>query len=271
MVGRVKSMVTGLVVGAGLALAVPAWANTGAGAFGPGEQSTYRVHWLGLTAGTTRITVGAQMEKFGRPVWPLVAIGQTEAFFRVYPIRSRFVSYWDAAAQSTVGSDLFQDEDKDRRRVHIRLRSQEGKAEVRKQREGPAPQESTVDVPVGVTDVAAATFALRNKPFIVGQSYEMPIFTGSRTLTMRATVEGVEQRNTALGRRDLYKVRVETSFEGKLASKRDLYAYFTMDAARVPVRIEADLVLGKVVAELSDYKRGRQVTVSAEASLAPPR
>jgi hypothetical protein len=257
----------GLVLCVGLALGGPARAQ--GSAFGPGEQSTYRVRYLGFTAGTTRITVGAEMEKFGRPVWPLVAIGQTESFFRVYPIRNRFISYWDTNRQTTLGSDMYQDEDKDRREVRIRLISEENKAEVFKQREGQEAQEQTVEVPAGVMDVAAATFSLRNKPFRVGDRYEVPIFTGSRVLSMKSEVLGVEVQDTPMGRRPVYKVRVETSFNGKLAAKRDMFAYFTADAARVPVRIEADLVLGKIVAELSDYKQGRQV--SAAAAALPPR
>jgi Protein of unknown function (DUF3108) len=252
----VRSRLLSTVLLAGFALAAPARAQ--ASSFGPGEQSTYRVHWLGMTAGTTRITVGAEMEQWGRQVWPLVAIGQTESFFRAYPIRNRFISYWDAGSQTTVGSEFQQDENKDRRRVRIRLNAQDGKAEVLRQKHGDEAQQSLVDVPPGVMDVAAATFALRNKPLAVGQSYEMPIFTGSRLLTMRAEVVGTGELESPLGRRPVFKVRVETSFGGKLASRRDMFAYFTADEARVPLRIEADLVLGKVVAELTDYKEGRR-------------
>ncbi|MCI0672538.1 MAG: DUF3108 domain-containing protein [Myxococcaceae bacterium] len=260
MLGRSRVVLTALLAGCVLVAAEPARAQ--ASAFGPGEQSTYRMHWLGITAGTTRITVGAQTEQWGRPVWPLVAIGQTESFFRVYPIRDRFISYWDTQTQSSVGSEFHQDENKVRRRMRVRFNAAEGKAMVLKQKEGQPSHEATVDVPPGVTDVAAATFALRNKPLAVGQRYEMPVFTGTRVITMRADVVGTETLDTTLGRREVFKLRVQTEFTGRLASRRDMHVYLTMDEARVPVRIEADLVLGKVVAELSDYQEGRRMAVA---------
>ena len=70
-------------------------------------------------------------------------------------------------------------------------------------------------------------------------------------------MEARETLTTALGKQEVFRMRVYTEFSGKLASKRDMTACFTADGRHVPVRIEAELVLGSIVAELTDYKQGK--------------
>jgi hypothetical protein len=252
-----------LVVAA--ALAGPSALAESTSAFGPGEQSTYRVHYLGLEAGTAQITVGTETKQWGTSVLPIVTFARSSSALAFYPIRDRFVTYWDPASDRSVGSDLFADENRSRRRLRIKLDHQAGKAMVVKQKEGEAERTSTHDVERGTFDIAAATFALRNKPLAVGRSFEMPIFTGAQKFTLKATVESMETIPTALGKRETYRVRVQTAFGGKLESKRDLVAWFTTDEARVPVRVDAEFVLGTLRAELADYKSGQRYATGVPA------
>ncbi|MHA7632399.1 DUF3108 domain-containing protein [Corallococcus sp. M7] len=231
-------------------------------AFGPGEQAQYRVRYLGLTAGTATVTVGAPMTQWGQSVWPIVSTAKSDDLVGVYPIKSRFVSYWDAGTQRVTGSDLHSEENRKRRRQRIQLSADGAGAKVIKQKESDPPRESEHTLPEGTMDVAGATFALRGQELVVGRSYSYPVFTGSKQFTMSATVEGRETVTTPAGARDAWRVRVHTDFGGKLESKRDMVAYLSADAHQVPVRIEADFALGTVVAELTDYKPGRVVTVA---------
>ena len=254
-----------LVVAA--ALAGPSAHAEAMSAFGPGEQSTYRVQYLGLEAGTAQITVGTETQQWGTSVLPIVTFARSSTALAFYPIRDRFVTYWDPVSDRSVGSDLVADENRSRRRQRIKLDHQAGKAMVMKQKEGEAERTSTHDVERGSFDIAAATFALRNKPLAVGRSFEMPIFTGTQKFKLKATVEAKETLpTTALGQRETYRVRVQTAFGGKLESKRDLLAWFTTDESRIPVRIDAEFVLGTLRAELADYKSGRKYATGGAAA-----
>ena len=63
-----------------LCAAWPAFAVTSLPqAFGPGEQTSYEVTWLGVPTGTAQVTVGWKMEQFGQPVWPILCVGETSA------------------------------------------------------------------------------------------------------------------------------------------------------------------------------------------------
>ncbi|RKH66072.1 DUF3108 domain-containing protein [Corallococcus llansteffanensis] len=233
-----------------------------AAAFGPGEQAQYRVKYLGLTAGSATVTVGAPMTQWGQSVWPIVALAKSDDLVGVYPIKSRYVSYWDASAQRVTGSDLHSEENRKRRRQRIQLTADSKSAKVIKQKESDPPRETNHELPDGTMDMTGAAFALRNKDLTVGTTYTYPVFTGSRHFTMSATVEGRETLTTPMGSRDTFRVRVHTEFGGNLESKRDLVAHFTTDPRHVPVRMEADFALGAMVVEMTDYKPGRAVAVA---------
>lgn len=265
MVKHLGSFVALLLLG--VALPMSARASDGAAsAFGPGEQSTYKVQYLGVSAGTAQITVGATTTQWGQKVWPIVTLANTDSILAVYPVRDRFVTYWDMSASRSVGHDLLADEGRKKRRQRVQIDHAKKVAKVLKQKEGEGPSEREYEVAPGTGDVAAATFMLRNQPLAVGRTFELPVFTGAKSFVMKAHVEGTEVQETTLGKREVYRIRVATAFSGKFESKRDLYAFLTTDPSHVPVRIEAEFILGKLVAELTDYKPGREV--AARTSIA---
>lgn len=228
-------------------------------AFGPGEQATYRVEYLGVTAGMTQITVGAPTKFSGQDVWPIVSVAKSDPDLGVWPIKDKYVTYFSPELQTALGSDLFADENRKRRRQRVKWSPDGASALVVKQKEGEAPRESTHELKPGTTDVAGATFALRNRPLKQGDSYEFPVFTGSKSFILSAKVEGRQKVKTPLGMRDAVRVRVKTAFSGKLESKRDIVAFFSDDPFHIPLRIEMDFVVGTMVAELTEYKQGRAV------------
>jgi hypothetical protein len=224
--------------------------------FTPGEQATYAISYLGLTAGTAQVTVGASTERDGRPIWPIVTIGKTDPALVFFPVRDKYVTYWEPESRLTAGTDFTADENHHRRRERARFDREKGQATVSVRREGGEEQLREVEVPTGTLDIAAAVFALRGEPLEVGRELELPVFAGTKTFTLHARVEARERLKTAAGERDCFRLRVQLGFGGGFASKRDLIAYLAADATHVPVRIEADFALGTLAAELTDYKPG---------------
>ena len=230
-------------------------------ALGPGEQITYRVSWLGLPAGTANVTVGAEAPD--RPgSLPIVTNGRSDLV--VYPIRNKIVSWWDPASGRSQGLEMYSDENRKRRRLKIDFDRSTGKAHVLRQVEGESTRESQVDVPHGAVDVASAVFFIRAARLADGDTLTMPIFTGAKLFNGIAEVEGRGKVETPLGERDAVRVRLRTEFSGKL-SARELRIWFSDDSAHVPMRMEADFVLGPVVVEWTDYKPGRALDPSTLA------
>lgn len=235
-------------------------------AFGPGEQTTYKVQYLGVTAGTATVTVGAPTTQWGKSVWPIVSVAKSDPDVGVWPIRDKFVTYWEASSGRVLGSDFFADENKKRRRQRIKMDEDLKGATVIRQKEGQPPREARHELPEGTSDVAGATFRLRSEDLAVGREYAYPVFTGTKSFTLRAKVEGQQKLQTALGARDVYRVRVKTQFGGKLESKRDMTVFITTDPSHVVLRLEADFAVGALVADIVEYKAGRAVASTGTPS-----
>jgi len=226
-----------------------------AGSLGPGEQITYRVSWLGLPAGVADVTMGAEAPD--RPgSLPIVVNGRCDLV--IYPMRDKISAWWDPASGHSRGLDMLADENHKRRRMRIEFDTAAGKARVLKQADGGPPHESVVDVPPGAVDVVSAIFFIRGARLADGDELTMPIFTGSKLFKGTAVVEGRAPLETPRGERNAIKVRLRTEFSAKL-SARELRMWFTDDPAHVPIRMEADFLLGPVVVEWTDYKPGRPI------------
>ena len=230
-------------------------------ALGPGEQITYRVSWLGLPAGTANVTVGA--ESPDRPgSLPIVTNGRSDLV--VYPMRDKIVSWWDPASGRSQGLEMYSEENHKRRRLKIDFDRSVGKARVFRQVEGEQARESQVDVPAAAVDVASAVFFIRIARLTEGDTLTIPIFTGAKLFKGLAEVEGRGKIETPLGERNAIRVRLRTEFSGKL-SARELRMWLSDDAAHVPIRMEADFVLGPVVVEWTDYQPGHALDPSTLA------
>ncbi len=232
-------------------------------AFGPGEELVYDLSFFGAEAGTVRVDVGAAMELRGKAVWPIVVISRSAgAVDAVYPVRDRFVTYWDFAARQGVQAMLVAHEKGKSRRLSIAF--ERGGAD------GGAATVAQVEIedehglerfrrelPPGAEDLGSAIYWLRTRPLRVGDREELPIFTGKHEWTLVATVLGKETIEGKLGKVPAIHVRLATVLSGKLAGRRDLDGWFSDDPRHVPLRLDADLLLGTVRADLVRVEPGR--------------
>jgi hypothetical protein len=227
--------------------------------FGPGEQTTYEVSYLGITAGKAEITVGWEMEHKGRTVWPLVCVGETnETTSKLYKIKDRLVSYWDPAAREAIGADFFVNESKHRAKERFNFDLEANTATVVREAPGWPTTERHYQLEEGTVDLAAAGFIFRNYKLVPGESHLLPVFTGARTYRMRVTVVGKENLKTGLGELEVYRVTFNGEFSGKLAAQGLMTIFYTTDEKQLPVRAEAKLALGSVKIDAVKYEAGRR-------------
>ncbi|MER2564094.1 MAG: DUF3108 domain-containing protein [Myxococcaceae bacterium] len=224
--------------------------------FGPGEQATYEVSFLGVPSGIAQITVGLRTDQYGARVLPLVCVGQTTSLANVFPIKDRFVSYFDPAQKKSVGVDYFIDENRLRRKEQFRFNQEPQKVFAHKKKEGQGPYDVTYDVPDGTMDLASASFWLRSRDIVVGAVHELPIFTGAKWYQMRATVEAKETITTKLGETSAYRVSITTDFQGDAATKSNILVWYTADEKKLVVRARAEFVVGNVTADIVQYLPG---------------
>ncbi|HCF60808.1 MAG TPA: hypothetical protein DFS52_22755 [Myxococcales bacterium] len=225
-------------------------------AFGPAETLTFECKYLGLPVGKVHTIVGADTKIEGETVWPVMAVAKTDPVFVLYPIKDKYITWWNPEERLTLGNELSAEEKNERRRERIRFDRQKNKAMTRRDRPGQPRDERDFDIPPGSQDILAALFAIREKKLEVGDHEEMPIFTGRRVFTLKVDVEGKAKVETKAGRFDTKLLRVQVEFSGQLATKRDLRIFVTDDPRHVPVRMDAEFLIGTLAADLVSYQKG---------------
>lgn len=224
--------------------------------FGPGEQALYEVRFLGIPTGIAQITVGLRSEQFGKRVLPLICVGKTTLPTSIFQINDRFVSYYDPGDQRSIAADYFIEEGRDRRKERYRFDLDPTRTHAHKKREGQGAYDVEYDTPLGVMDLASAAFRMRTVPLKVGDTHEIPIFTGVKAYPMKITVEGTETLETKLGSLPVYRVSVSTDFNGRAATKGNVLLYYTADERQLPVRVQAEFVVGSAAADIVQYLPG---------------
>jgi hypothetical protein len=230
--------------------------------FGPGESLSYAVTYLGAPAGMARIDVGSAAPKDGTETWPLVVTVKSGGLVdRLFPIRDRYVDWWDPATGRSVDSSLSASEGGKHTGFHIRFERQRagpdgGIAADTQVWTGSEREASLRSVERDAQDVLSAMFWLRTRPLAVGDHDTLPIFMGKLQWPLGATVLGRESVPTALGPIDCMHVRLSATISGKLGNRRDLDAFFSADPRHLPVLLDSGLLVGTLEVRLNGVVGG---------------
>lgn len=241
-----------------------------ASAFGPGEQSILRIDFAGIPAGQASVTVGAPTKVGTQPVWPIVTVAETESVFSVFPVKDKFVSWWDLGAGRSVGYDFFATESGKSRRERAKFHATEdGKVRVQRVKETGEQSSRDYDTDPTAQDITAAFFAMRSRPLATGDTLTLQVFSGARTWPMTITVGAPEKLTVPAGTWDALPLDISVQFSGKLEAKRSLKGWVSADERHTLLKMSAELILGSINAELTEYRPGND-GVKQSARLATP-
>jgi hypothetical protein len=224
--------------------------------FSPGEETVLEVTYLGLPTGEGRIVVGDP----AGDVWPVIFQAKTHGFAGFIDIREHFVSYWDAVARLTRGSDLRAFEVGDYHQDSQRFDRTNRQATFTVQRKGKTLKQ-TIAVAPDAQDLTSAFMWLRLQPLAPGDRYELPVVASNKPFTLVAEVQGREAVEAPAGKFQAVKLKVRTQLDGKFSTTRDTFLWLSDDPRHVLVKASADFVVGSVVAKLRTYRPGARVAV----------
>jgi len=242
---------------------VSALVTLNASPFGPGEELVFQVKTLGVKNGTAQFNVGAPEQVEGLAAWPIVMVarstGLTDA---VFPVRDRFVTFWDPVSELPVEGRLTASEGGKKRSMSMRFHRQTTQGAAHADVMVVDAKETTTfsrEMEPDAQDVQSAVYWLRTRPLRVGERDSVPIVAGKRQWTMEAEVMAQAPLETPAGRFEAVRVEISTAFAGKLQSRKAIEAYFSADARHLPLRFDADLLLGKMTAELVHFEVGESL------------
>jgi hypothetical protein len=231
-----------------------------AAAFSPGEETTFRVTYLGLSTGEGKIAIGPAQGD----LWPVIFQAKTNGVASLVDVREHLAAYWDAPRGLTRGTDLTAYELGDFHQDSARFDREKNQVTVVEARRGRPPKEKTLDISEGTLDLTGSFLWLRRQQLEVGRHLELPVVTGTTKFTLVADVVGHEDVRTPAGTYPAYKLSVRTEIPGKFSTKRESFLWLADRPGQFLVKASADFAVGSVVVELTGYHPGASQLAAAE-------
>ena len=169
----------------------------------------------------------------GRPI-PLIA--------RFYPLFYRMDSLIDTVSTLSQRTSLYQEEGGRMRSVTTTFDRRTRKAEFTPEQD---PTHRTVfTVPQNVQDGLATLYALRTHAFRAGEHLTIPVADEGQLYTASFDVSGPEAVKVPMGVVDAWSLRVTILDAANQPVGRNVGAWMSTDARRLPVKLEAELPVG---------------------------
>ena len=111
-------------------------------------------------------------------------------------------------------------------------------------------------MPAFPQDSLSALYYLRSVPLPEGGVVTVPVVSEGKSWEAVVTVVRREPCSTPLGTRQCVVLNPETRYQGILKKQGDSFLWLTDDDRRIPVRLEAKVKIGMVVAKLRAFDEG---------------
>ena len=215
-------------------------------AFQVGEKLTFLIRWGPIHAGTAVMEIPKITEVQDRKVYHIVSRAKSNRFFSTfYKVRDLAESFID-----TEGIFSW--------RFEKHLREGKFKADVveiyDQRRNIVITRKDTVKAPPFVQDVLSAFYYVRTQDLAIGKSIAVDNFASGRIYPLEVKILRRERIRVPAGRFDCIVVEPILKSTGLFQQKGSLKVWLTDDQCRMPVLMKSEILVGSIVAELTNYK-----------------
>jgi hypothetical protein len=217
-------------------------------AYAGGETLRYTVSWLGITAGELVMQVSKIADR--QDTFALDVTARSAGLLAVfYPVEDRFRTIVQGVLRLPSRHEMQQKEGHrvnskvskyDQERFRVSYRKNDEPADIY-QLDGPMHNEFS------------SFFVMRALSFAGDAPMIVPTFADKKRHEVAVTVEGREEQESVLGKKNTLKVQPHLKFKGLYEKIGDPLVWLTDDAWRIPIRIQAKIVIGSLTAELVEY------------------
>jgi hypothetical protein len=218
-------------------------------AFRPGERLVYTISWFKVPAGTTVMEVGEGPANDGLSAYRLVTTAKTNSFVSAfYPVDSRVESLMDATA--LVPQRLLFRRREGKRKNDFDVTFNHAEHQVHSIKDGVA---ETFPLPDGAQDALSCLYFLRTLPALTpGTSVFMNVHHDRKNYRLEVRVEDVERMTSPWGEVETLRILAVMPFKGIFLNEGNIRVWLTNDARRIPVLMQAKVVVGAVTATLTE-------------------
>jgi len=217
--------------------------------FKAGEVLEFDVGWSSyVTAGNATVTVKEKKASYDSTAYYVVAEGRPTALLsKLYTLYYKADTLIDVYSLLPQRGSLYVEEGKRHRMKTTTFNQTTRKAKYEVQTTTHV--EKDLALPGFTQDALSALYVLRSIPMKAGDKFNMPVTDAGDVYKVQMQVAGLESLKTPLGTINALKiVPVITTTKGD--PPRGLSIWLSDDARRLPLKIEAQLAVGKFVVSL---------------------
>ncbi len=214
------------------------------------QTLTFTVDWRVFQAGTAVFHLDRAMENGADVLKVSATADSVGAVNMLFPVVDRFQSGFDVKTGCSTGFNKQIQEGRRKIASELTFDYVHGKQtqEERNLVKGTATHKEA-NIPACVMDALAAIFYTQSQPLTVGQTMYFPLADSMRTVTVGMKVQGREEIKTPAGTFQTIKVQA-TGDEGVVKNRGSIWIWYTDDAKRTPVQIQARLFWGTITFHL---------------------
>ncbi|ETN94458.1 Protein of unknown function [Zhouia amylolytica] len=225
-------------------------------AFRDGEWFQFRIHYGIFNASYATLSVNETTLK-GKDVYHVVGKGSTTGLARMFfKVDDNYESYFDKEKLIPYKFIRQIDEGGYTKDLEINFNHEQDKATVFNHKHN---RTTTINTPDGIQDLISAFYYLRNSydfsNFKIGQEVDLELlYDDDEIFNFKLRFLGWETLNTKFGKVRCLKFRPYVQSGRIFKEKESVTLWVSDDKNRVPVRIQADLIIGSLKADLNAFK-----------------
>lgn len=218
-------------------------------AFKVGEYLKYRVHYGILDAGYAELRVSREAEKYGHETYHVIGTGWSTGMFNwFFKVKDRYESYIDQKhlVPHYFIRDVYEGGYEINRDISFNHNTNKAYTENKE-----------FDVPVGVQDLLSSFYYARSldvSGMQPGDYFDIPLFLDMENYTMRMKYLGLETINSDVGKFECMKFRPMVQVGNVFRDEEALSLWVTNDDNHVPIRAQADVLVGSIKMDLIEYR-----------------
>jgi hypothetical protein len=217
--------------------------------FKPGEVLEFEIGWSTfVTAGTATVSVKEKRPSYGSTAYYILAEGRpTSLVSKLYTLYYKADTLLDSYSLLPQRGSLYSEEGKRHRMKTTTFNQTAKKATYEVETRTLVKKDLTI--PGFTQDALSAIYVLRSIPFKAGDKFNMPVSDNGQIYKVQMQVGAVEPVKTGLGTINGLKIVPVVTGPDK-DSPRGLALWISDDARRLPLKMEAQLLVGKFVVTL---------------------
>lgn len=228
--------------------------------YSPNHQVTDKVflniNYLGMTVGKIMFTNNGKKMINDKEVWHLHARFKSAPFYsRIYELDDTVDTYVTTDEFLSTRYSLVQRESKqdiDDLQLHDREQLRTFWFYKRETKEKKREKKDSQYIPYHSLDPFSVVFFYQGLPLKDGDVYEIPLINKAKILIFKSVVEGREEIQTSRGKKKAIRIHATTQYTGDTLKSGELYFWYSDDAERTLLKVQAKIKIGSVTAEIID-------------------